>query len=485
MFDALMLTNTGVGSLARFSYPRGIDLADGTLVIGDATNNEIRLLDVESRKSNTLSTSITGIANSVIKIAPDGNLIAGGLGNLYSVNLTTGDVETLVSGLPNCQGMTFTSDGATGVLGCEHLVGLIDMQTSTFSVLAGSSSAGFADDVGTAALFKFPLSVAVTSGMVYSVDLQHKIRRIDISTGTVTTFVGGAAGWVDGVGTDALLNSPTALVLTPDENTLVVSERSDKIRLIDIASRRVSTLAGGSVGFVDGMGSNAHFSMYHGYMVATSDGSSVFVADASNNAIRQVTIKRTCSCSLGYTGQGALADCTACSPGSYKDIVGSSSCVSCSANTFSESVAATTPATCAPCQMGSSSPTGSTSQSACVCDTPVTCPDSLHLPPHQCGLSSCTCSFGFTGAAGGTSYCVECGSGKFKNSWGFGSCLDCPAGTFTPGNSTGQQIGLRVHTHTCAHVHKSTQILRPSLPPFPRSSLSHTICIEMSSPSSS
>lgn len=256
-------------------------------------------------------------------------------------------------------------------------------------------------------------------------------------------------GWLDGVGTDALLDSPTAVVLTPDEKTLVVSERSNKIRLIDIRSRQVSTLAGGSFGFVDGMGSHAQFSMYHGYMVAAPDGNSVFVADAFNNAIRQVTIAGACLCRLGYTGQAAAHDCTACSPGSYKDVIGSSSCVSCAANTFSGTVAATTPATCAPCQSDASSPEGSTSQSACVCDTFVTCPDSLLLPPHQCGLSSCTCSIGYTGGAGGTSYCVECGSGKFKSGWGFDSCLDCPAGTFTPGNSTGlNMIGVRVHTHT-------------------------------------
>jgi sugar lactone lactonase YvrE len=121
------------------------------------------------------------------------------------------------------------------------------------TTFAGGSN-GSNDGIGTAAKFKFPYGVVCDlSDNVFVADYMNgAIRRITPS-GVVTTIAGGTGlGYVDGIKTAAKLR-PVGITLGPD-NTLFVADgdpeknapagTAHRIRIVDIATGRVTTLAG-------------------------------------------------------------------------------------------------------------------------------------------------------------------------------------------------------------------------------------------------
>jgi DNA-binding beta-propeller fold protein YncE len=97
------------------------------------------------------------------------------------------------------------------------------------SVVAGNGISGGSDGEATAASFSGPLDVAVDPDGIYAYVADtgnHLIRRIHLFYRKVTTVAGQfeVKGCADGLGTAALLNSPTALVVTPNGERLLFVE---------------------------------------------------------------------------------------------------------------------------------------------------------------------------------------------------------------------------------------------------------------------
>lgn len=136
--------------------------------------------------------------------------------------------------------------------------------TTAVSTFAGSSGfSGLTDGVGSAARFDLPQGMTTDGTYLYVADyLNNVIRRIDPATQTVSIFVGsptGASGYADGVGTAALFFRPYDI--TSDGASLYVTEFNGcMIRKIAIATATVSTFAGQSAvcsPSTDGIGSAA------------------------------------------------------------------------------------------------------------------------------------------------------------------------------------------------------------------------------------
>ncbi len=102
-------------------------------------------------------------------------------------------------------------------------------QGQTWTVVCGCSYPGFADGVGTSALFNHPEGLAVDSSgkYLYICDvMNNRIRRAELSTGTVTTFAGSGKtdGPIDGLALEASLNCPRSLIVF--EEDLMISTAS-------------------------------------------------------------------------------------------------------------------------------------------------------------------------------------------------------------------------------------------------------------------
>lgn len=181
-----------------------------------------------------------------------------------------------------------------------------DYVTSTY---AGTGVAG--GDVGPIAsdLAKFstPNGVAIdptTGDLIVTNRGTHSISRVT-KAGIVTRIAGGTSGNVDGALSAARFNGPYKSVVDKLGNIYVADFANHKIRKIDLSTNTVSTLAGsGAAGFSDGQGSAAKFSSPAG--VAVDDNLNVYVADAANHAIRKISPTGKVITLVGGVGDGIV-----------------------------------------------------------------------------------------------------------------------------------------------------------------------------------
>ena len=129
-----------------------------------------------------------------------------------------------------------------------HAVYKIDTQANT-TVVAGTAAVGGGGGAGdngpaTKALLTGPAGVAVdAAGNVYIADLlDERIRKVT-PNGTITTLLGGKAGYQDGAAATALVSGPLDLALDSAGNLYVVDYFNYRIRKITPAGV-VSTFAG-------------------------------------------------------------------------------------------------------------------------------------------------------------------------------------------------------------------------------------------------
>ncbi len=163
--------------------------------------------------------------------------------------------------------------------------------STVVTTVAGTGSSGSADNTtGTSASFNKPYGIITDGTNLYVADRSnHLIRKIVISTGAVTTVAGtGSSGSANGTGTSASFYQPNRI--TTDGTNLYVAEYGNHlIRQIVISTGVVTTVAGiagdADGGSANGTGTSASFSFPYGI---TTDGTNLYVADMSNNLIRQI-----------------------------------------------------------------------------------------------------------------------------------------------------------------------------------------------------
>jgi hypothetical protein len=152
------------------------------------------------------------------------------------------------------------------------------------TLLAGTTSSGTTDGTGSSARFYRPAGVAVASTtMLYVADsANNKIRSITVSTGAVTTLAGaGASGSSDGTGTAASFYSPYGVAAYSTTTVFVADTYNHRVRKIVLSTGAVTTLAGSSYGYTDASGTAALFR--YPYDLSVDYTETVYVMDSSND----------------------------------------------------------------------------------------------------------------------------------------------------------------------------------------------------------
>jgi len=155
---------------------------------------------------------------------------------------------------------------------------------------AGDSRERLKDGPLLSASFNQPSGLAVLNGKLYVADAEISgVREVDMDPeGSVRTLVGVGLfdfGDVDGVG-DAVRLQHVLAVCADDNKILVADAYNHKIKMLDPATRRVTTLLGdGKQGSRDGV--QPRFNEPSGLAVA---GRTLFVADQNNHVIRRVDL---------------------------------------------------------------------------------------------------------------------------------------------------------------------------------------------------
>jgi sugar lactone lactonase YvrE len=183
---------------------------------------------------------------------------------------------------------------------------------STLAGMAGTS--GTANGTGSGARFDSPYGITVDrAGNLFVADTFNNTIREITSAGVVTTLAGAAvnydSGANDGTGGNARFYFPGGITVNDAGNLFVTDSSSDTIRTITSAGV-VNTLAGlaGTNGSADGAGSNARFDNPGG--ISLDSAGNLFLADAGNCTIREITSAGVVSTLAGLAGTNGCADGT-------------------------------------------------------------------------------------------------------------------------------------------------------------------------------
>lgn len=254
----------GVGVQAAFSFPQELVLGPGgKLYIADLFNHKIKRADTQTAGVVTIvgaGHGSAGLDRLSATLKSPLNLDGDKAGNIYIAEL-----------------------GGQRIL-------KIDKQ-GVVSVLAGSGIAGDVDGIGVQAQFRYPCHVTVQGDFLYVADFgTHKIRRVHIASGEVTTLAGkGKAGFADGTLAEAEFAFPWG-IFSRDGRIYVADTGNHVIREIDLALNRVRTLAGmpGVAGYADGMALEARFNAPRGLSV---DDKNIYIADSENHLVRRLDLE--------------------------------------------------------------------------------------------------------------------------------------------------------------------------------------------------
>ncbi len=270
----------GVGAAAGFDGPEGLAW-DGTghLFIADQGNNLIREINLATAAVTTVvgvrgTSGDTDGTGATVRLSGPWGLAWGGVDRLFFVDryndqvrefdVATTAVTTLAgrhtvgddAGIGAWADINFPeglcSDGTSHLFVADTegaTIQEIDIATGAATILAGTAGAtGYADGIGAAARFARPDGLACDdAGHLFVADrLNNAIREIDVATAAVTTLAGspGVEGSDDGTGLAARFSRPTGLAYDGAAHLFVADTGNHEVRVVDVATAAVSTLAG-------------------------------------------------------------------------------------------------------------------------------------------------------------------------------------------------------------------------------------------------
>jgi streptogramin lyase len=177
----------------------------------------------------------------------------------------------------------------------NHRVRKIDTN-GVIHTIGGTGTAGYSGDGGpaTQARFNTPHGIASDpAGNVYVADPQNqRIRRIDAQSGIVTTVAGtGSAGFSGdgGPATSARLNYPKGTEIAPDGSLYIADNNNHRVRRVDLQTGIITTVAGtGSAGFSGDGGPATAAKLNEPRNIAFDSAGRLYIVDQNNGRIRRV-----------------------------------------------------------------------------------------------------------------------------------------------------------------------------------------------------
>ena len=194
----------------------------------------------------------------------------------------------------------------------------VDASTGIISTIAGNGTAGFSGDGGpaTAAELNAPVDIAFdAAGNLYISDqVNFRVRKINTS-GIITTFAGSGMTGYSGNGgpaTSAQMSYPYGIAIDAQGNVYFADAVNSVIWKVN-TSGIISTFAGtGTRGFAGDGGPANNAELDYPYGIAFDPSGNLYIADADNVRIRKINTSNTISTFAGdgtnnFNGDGGQA----------------------------------------------------------------------------------------------------------------------------------------------------------------------------------
>jgi hypothetical protein len=301
-------STNGNGTAALFESPEGITTDGSNLYVADA--EAIRQISLSGPNAVTTLAGgdvggfQDGTGGAAAFSAPFGLAISSDLKTLYvadNVNnlirqivIATGVVTTVDHSGETSAGTTvsdtggfyrpagvFYSSGSLYVVSDDATLRVLTFANQTITTLAGSpynAYSGLLDGSTGIGTFIKGGQLTTDGTNIYMTD-GNLVREISLSTGVISTIAGRAynySGFSDGVGLDAGFNSPTGIT-TDGTSLYVVDSTNQAIRKVNIATGKVTTISalGAAAGGIATNGYHLYFTLGNQIYQENMDGTSM------------------------------------------------------------------------------------------------------------------------------------------------------------------------------------------------------------------
>ena len=175
----------------------------------------------------------------------------------------------------------------------QNQVARID-SSGAITIVAVTGAPGFAGDgdLATSAELNNPSAVTVDGlGDVYIADARNdRVRRIDATTGRITTVAGGGLFTLgdSGPATQALLRTPTGVAVDGLGNLYIADSGDARVRRVDAITFTITTIAGNGSAGTSGDGGSATEAQLVPRDVTADVVGDLYIVDTNHNDVRYV-----------------------------------------------------------------------------------------------------------------------------------------------------------------------------------------------------
>jgi trimeric autotransporter adhesin len=291
----------GKATLATLSFPEGIAVDSiGNIYIADTRDNRIREIVAGS-------VNITAFAGS-------------GIACVSAKSPTCGNGSSLLGAqfhLP----MGLYLDPNNNIYVADSLdqeIRFINVTAPSVSTVAGNGTQGFSGDggVATSAQLNLPGSVFLDNAQNLVISDTGNQRVRVVTAGNISTFAGGGSGGDGGPSASATLADPYNVAEDGSGNVYVADSANNRIRKIAPGGASITTVAGtGNSGYSGDGGPATIATLNAPTMVILDTEGDLFIADAGNSVIREVSAATGNISTFAGTGFACTQNAPGCGDG--------------------------------------------------------------------------------------------------------------------------------------------------------------------------
>jgi NHL repeat len=263
----------GVARRAGLNQPFDVALdRQGNLYFSEANNHCVRRVE----RGRGIITTVAGTGQSGYG-GDGGPATQAQLNSPYGIALDAADNLYIVDRLNAC-------------------IRLVEASTGIIRTIAGSGQPGYAGDGGPAYLAQLqePNDIVLDGqGHAFIADVRdHRVRVVDLASGIITTFAGTGEGGSNGDGgpaSRAALLGPRALAFGPTGDLYICLRNDHKVRQVDMRTGTIRTVAGtGERGYTGDHGPALQATFNGPKEIAVDGADNIFLVDTENHCIRRI-----------------------------------------------------------------------------------------------------------------------------------------------------------------------------------------------------